>query len=125
MVLAAALGAATEVDDLLLRETVVRCYVKDNVDRDQVAYINKFCFDSLPITTYFPFFVFIRGLLVIAIHYLWVWVCEADFTYFFGAVNQLDQFRNPDTGMFNDNSVRCSEGGKICSQPLATSLLFL
>ena len=104
MVIAGALAAVERFEEVI-SETVLRCYVS-NVDRDQAAYINQFCYKYLPKAVYFPYLVLIRGLLVIAMHYLWVLICEGDFRFFFAAVHKLDQFRNPKTGKFDDNSVQ-------------------
>lgn len=77
---------------------------KDNVTseitRDEVAYINTFCQQSLTRAEYYPFFVLIQGLLVAAPQYLWSALFVGQFDFFFGLVQQLDRLRSRETGEY-------------------------
>lgn len=39
--------------------------------RDQVAFINSYCAQSLPLAEYFPIFIIVQGILLLAPQYLW------------------------------------------------------
>ena len=68
------------------------------VTRDEVAYVNSFCQQSLSLAEYYPLFVLIQGLILAAPHYLWASLFAGQFDFFFGLVRQLDRLRSSETG---------------------------
>ena len=68
------------------------------ITRDEVAYINTFCQQSLSLAEYYPLFVLIQGLVLAAPQYLWASLFSGQFDFFFGLVRQLDRLRNNETG---------------------------
>ena len=70
------------------------------ISRDEVAYVNSFCQQSLSRAEYYPFFVLIQGLLLAAPQYLWASLFVGQFDFFFGLVQQLDRLRSRETGEY-------------------------
>jgi hypothetical protein len=70
------------------------------ISRDDVAYVNTFCQQSLSRAEYYPFFVLIQGLLLAAPQYLWASLFVGQFDFFFGLVQQLDRLRSRETGEY-------------------------
>ena len=70
------------------------------VTRDEAAYVNTFCQQSLSLAEYYPLFVLIQGLVLAAPQYLWVSLFVGQFDFFFGLVRQLDRLRSSETGEY-------------------------
>ena len=68
--------------------------------RDDVAYVNTFCQQSLSLAEYYPLFVLIQGLLLAAPQYLWASLFGGQFDFFFGLVRQLDRLRSSELGQY-------------------------
>ena len=84
------------------RGSVIQCYTPDNItNRDQTAYLNNYCYSSLPNTQYYLIFILISALLIIAPHYLWLSYFEAHFDYFFDLVRKLHRLREAKTGQYS------------------------
>ena len=74
------------------------------VTRDQVAYINTLCQQSLSHAEYYPFFVLIQGVVLVAPHFIWEALFLGQFDFFFSIVQQLDRLRSRDTGKYRENN---------------------
>ncbi len=86
------------------RDFGVRCYIPSSVDgftRDQVAYVNDFCYQSLPPTEYYPVFIIVHGLAIVAPHYLWSSLFGGYFDFFFDLVKDLNRLRSIKTGRYD------------------------
>ena len=80
-------------------------YEDGNFTRDQAAFVNSYCSQSLPLTEYFPIFIIVQGILLLAPHYLWESLFRGYFDSFFGLVKQLDRLRDPKTGEYADRNI--------------------
>lgn len=82
------------------------CYIPSDLlnnsdpTRDQVAFINTFCLLSLSWSEYFPVFIILQGILLVAPHYLWSALFGGQFDFFFDLVRQLDRLRDSNTGEY-------------------------
>ena len=83
-----------DVSANFFRNYTVSCHV----ERDEVAYVNSYCYGSLPRSEYFTLYVIIHGFLLIGPHVLWKAVSEAYINYFFDLCNGLDRLRDRLTG---------------------------
>ena len=83
------------------RGSVVQCFIPDGPTRDQVAYLNNYCYGSLPDSQYYLIFILISALLIIAPHYMWNSYFGAHFDFFFDLVRKLDRLRDTKTGEYN------------------------
>ena len=72
--------------------------------RDEAAFVNTFCQQSLSRAEYFPLFVLIQGLVLAAPHYLWAALYGGEFDFFFGLVQQLDRLRDSTTGQYRSQN---------------------
>lgn len=82
-------------------------YQADTLDataRDQAAYINTFCLQSLTRSEFYPVFILIEGIVLIAPQYLWLSLFGGQFDFFFAIVRQLDRLRDTDTGEYRQNN---------------------
>ncbi len=86
----------------------VQCYTPSKVDsppegftRDQAAYVNDFCYQSLPPTEYYPVFIIVHGLAIVAPHYLWSSLFGGYFDFFFNLVKDLNRLRSIKTGRYD------------------------
>lgn len=86
--------------------TTTACFVPDNVTPRQGEYVNIFCSQLLPNIANLPYFVVLRGVIVLVPHYVWVLWHEGYFRYFLRAASQLDVCRDPETGRYYDTSVQ-------------------
>ena len=82
------------------RGSAVQCFTPD-LPRDQVAYLNNFCYGSLPDSQYYLIFILISALLMIAPHYMWESFFKRHFDFFFDLVKKLDRLRDTNTGEYN------------------------
>lgn len=80
-------------------------YEDGNFTRDQAAFVNSYCSQSLPLTEYYPIFIIVQGILLLAPHYLWESLFRGYFDSFFGLVKQLDRLRDPKTGEYADRNI--------------------
>ena len=69
--------------------------------RDQASYVNSYCARSVPSTEYFPLYVLIHGLMLIAPHYIWSALFHGDFDSFFDIAKSLDRLRDNKTGEYD------------------------
>ena len=86
-----------DVSANFFRNYTVSCHVETTI-RDEVAYVNNYCYGSLPRSEYFTLYVIIHGFLLIGPHVLWKVVSEAYINYFFDLCNGLDRLRDRLTG---------------------------
>ena len=78
--------------------STVLCNTPSNFTRDQTAFVNSFCFNSLPSAQYYTLFITVHGLLLIAPHQLWTWLFTGYVEYFFDLAKSLDRLKNSKTG---------------------------
>ena len=88
------------------RNYVVTCYVPNDTSRDDVAYINNYCYSSLPHSEYFTLYVVIHGFLIIGPHVLWKTIFNSNFKFFFDLVSSLDRLRDNLTGDFTEKNFK-------------------
>ncbi|CAI8039203.1 hypothetical protein GBAR_LOCUS21788 [Geodia barretti] len=74
------------------------------VTRDQAAFINTLCQRSLSRAEYYPFFVLIQGVVLVAPHFIWEALFLGQFDFFFSIVRQLDRLRSRDTGKYREKN---------------------
>ncbi len=72
-----------------------------DLTRNQAEYINNYCARSIPSTEYFPVYILVHGILLIAPHYVWSALFKGDFDSFFSIVKKLDRLRDSMTGEYN------------------------
>ena len=82
------------------RGSVVQCFTPSDLTRDQISYLNNYCYGSLPDSQYYLIFILISALLMIAPHYLWNSYFAAQFEYFFDLVKKLARLRDINTGEY-------------------------
>ena len=75
------------------------------VSRGQSEYINSFCSQSVPRTEYFPIYILVHGVLLVAPHLVWSALFKGDFDSFFSIVQKLDRLRDCQTGEYNTKNV--------------------
>lgn len=115
---AIALLTALDVTVQFLRGGGLNCFVPDPTEstddngttqlqstRDQAAYVNTFCFESITLNEYYPVFILIQGLFLVAPNYLWVSLFGGQFDFFFGLVKQLDRLRSRKTGEYKPKNL--------------------
>ena len=84
------------------RGSIVQCYISDTtVTREQVAYLNNYCYSSLPNSQYYLVFILISALIIFAPHYLWKSYFKAHFDFFFDLAKKLHRLRDTKTGEYN------------------------
>ena len=84
------------------RGSIIQCYITDvAASRDQVAYLNNYCYSSLPNSQYYLIFILISALIIIAPHYLWTSYFGAYFDFFFDLAKKLHRLRDTKTGEYN------------------------
>ena len=84
------------------RGSIIQCYISDTgASRDQVAYLNNYCYSSLPNSQYYLIFILISALIIIAPHYLWTSYFGAYFDFFFDLAKKLHRLRDTKTGEYN------------------------
>lgn len=84
--------------------STVLCNTPNNFSRDQTAFVNSFCFNSLPSAQYYTFFITVHGLLLIAPHQLWTWLYSGYVEYFFDLAKSLDRLKNSKTGDYDSKN---------------------
>ena len=84
------------------RGSTIHCYISDTgASRDQVTYLNNYCYSSLPNSQYYLIFTLISALTIIAPHYLWASYFGAYFEFFFNLTKKLHRLRDTKTGEYN------------------------
>ena len=83
------------------RGSVVQCFTPPDLTRDQISYLNNYCYGSLPDSQYYLIFILISALLMIAPHYLWNSYFGRHFDFFFDLVKKLDRLRHSNTGEYS------------------------
>ena len=104
---------ATAIALLTLVDTTVQffrstggllCYIPEEFiqgeTRDQAAYVNNFCQESLSTSEYYSVFILIQGIVIVAPHYLWSSIFSGQFDFFFDLVRQIDRLRDSKTGEY-------------------------
>lgn len=81
-------------------------YEDGNFTRDQTAYVNSYCVQSVPNSEYFPVFIIVQGLLLLAPQYLWEALFRGYFSSFFELVQELDRLRDSNTGEYSEKNVK-------------------
>ncbi len=71
------------------------------ITRNQADYINNYCARSIPRTEYFPIYILVHGILLVAPHYIWSALFKGDFDSFFSIVKRLDRLRDNSTGQYD------------------------
>lgn len=69
--------------------------------RSHADYVNNYCARSVPVTEYFPIYILVHGLLLIAPHYVWGALFKGDFDSFFAIVEKFDRLRDNRTGEYD------------------------
>ena len=107
--MATAIGLLTLLDVTLqfFRATSsLVCYVPTEfmasieTTRDQAAFVNTYCLNSLTRNEYYSIFILFQGILIVAPHYLWSSVFSGQFDFFFDLVRQVDRLRDSKTGEY-------------------------
>ena len=80
-------------------------YLDGNFTRDQATFVNGYCSQSLPFSEFYPVYVIVQGLLLLAPQYLWESFFQGYFDDFFGLVRELGRLRDPKTGDYSDANV--------------------
>ena len=93
------------------------------VTRDQVAYINTYCQQSLSRAEYYPFFVLIQGVILAVPHLIWEALFVGQFDFFFCVVPQLDRLRSRETGKYRERNFEIVK--KLGKQFHKTSIFIL
>ena len=99
-----AILALTAIDVIteFVRGSEVQCYLPNETDSTLLAnvqsYINEFCTTRLPSLQYFPAFIAIHAIAILAPHYIWLNFYGANLDFFFQHVSKLSRMRNPKTG---------------------------
>lgn len=70
----------------------------------QGIYLNNYCARSIPTTEFFPIYILVHGLLLVAPHYIWSSVHNGDFDSFFAIAKKFDRLRDPKTGDYHVNN---------------------
>ena len=84
------------------RGSIVQCYISDTtVTREQVVFLNNYCYSSLPNSQYYLIFILISALIIFAPHYLWTSYFKAHFDFFFDLAKKLHRLRDTKTGEYN------------------------
>ena len=72
--------------------------------RDQATFLNRYCIGSIPTTEYFPVFILVHGLLLVAPHFIWSSIYKGDFDSFFSIAGKIDRLRNSTTGEYSEDN---------------------
>ena len=67
----------------------------------QIDFFNGYCSRSIPATEFFPLYILVHGILLIAPHYIWNAVFRGDFDSFFAVTRKLDRLRDRNTGEYD------------------------
>ena len=90
---------------LFLILSYVANVAEDELDRDfslrQSDYLNSYCSESIPTSEYFPLFILVQGILLIAPHFIWGAIYKGDFDSFFAVTEKLDRLRDRKTGVYD------------------------
>ena len=69
--------------------------------RSQSDYVNSYCSRSVPLSEYFPIYLLVHGLLLIAPHYVWGALFKGDFDSFYAIAERFDRLRDSKTGEYD------------------------
>ena len=103
---------AIDVVTEFIRGSAVECFLPNPNETDitQVQnYINNFCSGSLPATEYFPAFIVVHGILILAPHYLWLNHFGGNLDFFFQLAFSLERQRDVKTGDYPENNFRIAQ----------------
>ena len=67
-------------------------------------FINGYCSDSLPRTTYLPTYIFAHGLLFVIPHYVWSAFFKKDFDSFFLVATKINLLRDSSIGEYSEEN---------------------
>ena len=92
-----------EISVEFFRGSRVQCFTPTEIpiDRDHFAFLNNYCYGSLPASQYYLVFLLVAALFIIAPHYLWSGYFSKHFDYFFDIVKKLDRLHDPNTGEYD------------------------
>ena len=95
------------------RGSSVQCFTPtdelSSPNRDHFAFLNSYCFGSLPNTQFYLIFVLVSALLIIVPHYLWIAYFGKHFDFFFDLLKKLDRLHDPNTGEYDPFNFSCIE----------------
>lgn len=67
----------------------------------QIDFFNGYCSRSIPPSEFFPLYILVHGILLIAPHFIWTAVFKGDFDSFFAVTRKLDRLRDRNTGEYD------------------------
>lgn len=70
----------------------------------QADYFNGYCSRSIPPSEFFPLYILVHGILLIAPHFIWSAVFKGDFDSFFAVTRKLDRLRDRNTGEYSSKN---------------------
>ena len=70
----------------------------------QSDYLNSYCSESIPSSEFFPIFILVQGIILIAPHFIWGAVFKGDFDSFFAVTQKLDRLRDRNTGKYDSTN---------------------
>ena len=70
----------------------------------QSDYFNSFCSESIPPAEFYPIYILVQGLLLVAPHFIWGAIFKGDFDSFFAVTKKLDRLRDRNTGMYDSTN---------------------
>lgn len=70
----------------------------------QAMFLNRYCIGSIPTTEYFPVYILVHGLLLVAPHFIWSSIYKGDFDSFFSIAGKIDRLRNSTTGEYSEDN---------------------
>ena len=68
--------------------------------RDQAAYVNTYCLDSLTQNEYYSIFILLQGIVITTPHFIWEAIFVGQFDFFLNLVKQIDRLRDSSTGEY-------------------------
>ena len=85
----------------IIRTDAVPDELNRDFSRSQSDYLNSYCSESIPSSEFFPIYILVQGLLLVAPHFIWGAVFKGDFDSFFAVTEKLDRLRDRNTGMYD------------------------
>ena len=85
--------------------STVVCRTPSTFSVVQSSFVNSFCFGSLSLSQYYPLFLTIHGLVIIAPQQLWSWLFAGYIDFFFDLAKTLDRLRDPSSGEYDRKNV--------------------
>lgn len=79
----------------------VICKTPNSFTVVQSSFVNSFCFGSLSSSQYYPLFLTIHGLVIMAPQQLWSWLFAGYMDFFFDLAKSLDRLKDPRSGEYD------------------------